>query len=68
MKIPNNQIKMENRSKQVNINRKISNGQEAFKNCLTPFAIKEIQIKMILKYYVMSVIMTKNKNTDDSLY
>ena len=60
---------MHYRSKQGTLNRGIPNGQETLKEkCLTSSAIKEMQIKTTLRFYLTPVRMAKIKKSDNSLY
>ena len=57
----------------VDLNREFSTEQSQraethLRNCSTLLAIREMQIKMALKYHVTPVRMAKIKNTNDSLF
>jgi hypothetical protein len=66
---PNNPVlKIGYRAEQRILNRGISNGHEHLKKCLTPLVIREMQIKMTLRFYLTPMRMTKIKNSSDSTW
>jgi hypothetical protein len=45
---------------------RISNGQDTLGKCSTPLAIREMQIKMTLRFHLTPLRMVKIKNSSDN--
>ena len=57
---------MRYRPKQRNINRRISKAEKDLKKCSTSLAIREMQIKITLRFHHIPVRMAKMKSTSDN--
>jgi hypothetical protein len=62
------QSKMGYKARQGSNNRGISNGQEAFKEVFQFLVIRKMQFKMILRFHLTQIRMTKIKNSGESTY
>jgi hypothetical protein len=59
-------LKMEYRTKQRILNWGYWMAEKYLKKCPTSLVIREIQIKMTLRFYLTAVVMAKIKNSDYS--